>query len=152
VPLPLVQLGGTIGIEPRAAVSGAHQIVITFSSPVSVGGAFVTAGAGNASFSVAGSVVTVTLTGVSNLQRVGLTLSNVGEGANLGSIMIPVGFLLGDTSGNGSVNATDVAQTKSQAGSALTTSNFRADVNSNGSINATDIAQVKSVAGSQLPP
>ena len=54
---------------------------------------------------------------------------------------------MGDTNGNGVVNASDVSQTKSQSGQAVTSSNFRTDVAVNGTINASDIALVKSRSG-----
>ena len=59
--------------------------------------------------------------------------------------------LIGDTSGNGSVTATDVTQTKSQSGQAVSASNFREDVVVNGSINGTDVSSVKSSSGTALP-
>jgi hypothetical protein len=62
---------------------------------------------------------------------------------------MPMSVLLGDVNGNGSVNATDIAQTKAQAGTA-TAATFRADVVVNGSINATDISVVKASAGTGL--
>ena len=62
-------------------------------------------------------------------------------------------ILIGDTNGNGTVNATDIGQTKAQSGQAVTGSNFRLDVTvSGGSINASDIGLVKSRSGTQLPP
>ena len=63
-----------------------------------------------------------------------------------------MGVLLGDTSGNGTVNATDVSQTKLQSGQPVTSANFREDVNANGSINATDVSSVKLKSGTSLPP
>ena len=59
--------------------------------------------------------------------------------------------LLGDTTGNGSVNSLDVSQVKAQSGQTPTNSNFRTDVNVNGSINASDVALVKSSSGASLP-
>ncbi len=55
--------------------------------------------------------------------------------------------LLGDTTGNGAVNASDVSQTKSQSGTPVTGTNFRTDVTANGEINASDITLVKSQSG-----
>jgi Dockerin type I domain len=62
-----------------------------------------------------------------------------------------MGLLVGDTTGNGSVNGSDVAHTKTNAGHAVDASNFRADVNACGSITATDIGVVKSMSGTALP-
>ncbi len=129
-----------------------HQIVATFANPVTVGGVSVTSGTGSVGgSSVSGAVVTINLTGVTNAQRLGITLANVSDGANTGDVTIPMGVLAGDTSGNGSVTATDVSQTKGQSGQPVTGANFREDVVVNGSINATDVAAVKSNSGTALP-
>jgi hypothetical protein len=150
--LPRVGIGGAVGIECRTgAVAGAHQIVVTFAHPVTVGGVSVTSGTGSATFGVAGAVVTINLTGVTNDQRLGVTLTNVNDGIGSGDVMVPMGVLSGDTTGSGSVNATDVSQTKLQSGQAVTGSNFRTDVNTNGSINATDVSAVKLRSGTALP-
>ena len=150
VNLPLVGLTGAVGVEDRKGVAGEHQVVVTFANPVTVGSASVTAGSIGSS-SVVGNVVTLNLTGVANAQRLGIALSNVSDGVNLGSTMIPMGVLAGDTNGNGVVTATDVSQTKGQSGQAVTGANFREDVIVNGSINATDVSGVKSNSGTALP-
>ena len=151
--LPLVDIGGAVGIEDRTGSAGEHQMVVTFSSSVTLTGASVTAGTGSVgSFSGSGTaVITVNLTGVTNAQRLGVTLANVNNGTATGDVFIPMGVLAGDTNGNGSCEASDVSQTKAQSGSAVTGSNFRTDVNSNGSINASDVSNVKSRSGTSLP-
>ena len=150
--LPLVPLSGAVGIEPRST-GGTHQMVVTFANNVTVGGVAVTTGTGSATFSVAGNVVTINLTGVTNAQRIGVTLSSVNNGTNLGSIMVPMGVLAGDTNGNGSVTAADIGQTKANAAAGtVNASTFRTDVNVNGAINASDIGQVKAASGTALPP
>jgi Dockerin type I domain len=97
-------------------------------------------------------VITVNLTGVTDAQRLGVTLMNVNDGTSTGDVLIPMGVLSGDTNANGAVNAGDAAQTKGQSGNPVGAGNFREDVNSNGSINAGDVAIVKSKAGNVLPP
>jgi hypothetical protein len=153
ISLPLVPLAGAVGIECRAGgLSGENKLVVTFANPVTVGTAAVTTGIGSvASASVTGAVVTINLSGVTNAQRLGVTLSNVSDGANLGSVMIPMGVLEADTNGNGSVSASDIGQTKGQSGQATMGTNFRTDVNVNGSISAADIGLVKSKSGTSLP-
>jgi hypothetical protein len=59
--------------------------------------------------------------------------------------------LLGDTTGNGAVNSSDIAQTQSQSGQPVTSFNFREDVTVNGLINSSDIALVQSKSGTALP-
>jgi len=151
--LPLVAIGGAVGIECRTgAVAGAHQEVITFASNVTVGGVSITSGTGAATFSVAGAVVTVNLTGVTNAQRLGVTLTNVNNGTSTGDVFIPMGVLSGDTDASGMVSAADVSQAKAQSGNGTVAGNFRMDVNSSGSISAADVALIKSRAGTTLPP
>ena len=133
--------------------AGVHQMVVTFADPVTVGGVSVTTGTGSVgSFSLSGGVVTINLTGVTNLQRLGVTLSSVSDGTNLGSLLVPMGVLAGDVGGNGTVSASDVSQAKLQSGQALSGSNFRSDITVNGSINATDVSSVKLKSGTALPP
>jgi len=154
VPLPMVALTGAIGIEDRTgAVAGAHQVVVTFASPVTVSAVSLTTGVGAATFAVAGAVVTIDLTGVADVQRLGISLSGVSDGSNLGTVLIPMGVLQGDTSGNAQVTATDVGQTKAATagGGTVNASTFRTDVNANGTINSTDIAIVKGRSGTTLP-
>ncbi len=91
---------------------------------------------------------------MTNAQNVTVTLSNVTITASqvLPTTSVTVGFLVGDTHGNGFVNSTDIGQTKAQSGQPVTASNFRTDVTANGgTISASDIGLVKSVAGTRLP-
>jgi hypothetical protein len=60
-------------------------------------------------------------------------------------------FLLGDTTGNGAVDSSDIAHTQSQSGQPVTSANFREDVTVNGAINSSDIAFVQSKSGTALP-
>jgi autotransporter-associated beta strand protein len=147
-------LNGRPGVECRSGgANGDFQLVVTFSRPVSFANAAVTSGAGSIQ-STSGNnspALTINLTGVADAQTVIVTLSGVNYGGNTGSIAIPVSFLIGDTSGNGSVNSSDVSQTKSRAGAAVTSSDFRSDVTANGSINASDVSLVKSRSGTSLP-
>ena len=151
VPLPLT---GNVGVECRSGgATNDYQMIINFANPVTVGSASVTSGTGSvSSFSVSGSQVTVNLTGVTNVQRITVTLFNVNDGTHMGNVPVSMGVLVGDVNGNAVVNASDVSLTKSQVGQAVTGSNFREDVNANGTISATDVAQVKSKVGTALPP
>jgi hypothetical protein len=151
VPLPLT---GNVGVECRTGgATNDYQMIINFANPVTVGGAVVAAGMGSvSSFSVSGSQVTVNLTGVTNIQRITVLLSNVNDGTHHGDTSVSMGVLIGDVNGNAVVNASDVSLTKSQVGQAVSGSNFREDVNANGTISATDVALVKSDVGTALPP
>ncbi|MGI8435933.1 MAG: dockerin type I domain-containing protein [Chthoniobacterales bacterium] len=156
VNLPLV---GARGVECRSGgVCGNHTLIFTFGSTLAtVSGASVTAGSGSVASSSVGSdsrQYIVNLTGVTNAQTLSVSLTNVTDtnGNSTPTVSIPMGVLLGDVSGNGSVNGTDVSQTKANSGQAVGATTFRADVNVNGSINGTDVAQVKAQAGNVLPP
>ncbi|MFZ3375968.1 MAG: dockerin type I domain-containing protein [Chthoniobacterales bacterium] len=151
VPLPLT---GNVGVECRSGGgTNDYQMIIGFATSVTVGGAALTTGTGSvSSFSVSGSEVTVNLTGVTNVQRITVTLMNVNDGTHMGNVPVSMGVLVGDVNGNAAVSAADVALTKSQVGATVSGSNFREDVNANGVINSVDVALVKSTVGTALPP
>jgi hypothetical protein len=147
-------LTGNPGIECRSGGgTNDYQIVLTFSSVVTFNTASIIASSGSISGTSGNGTTTVTinLTGVTNAQRITVTLFGVSDGTNTGSLDVPMGVLVGDTTGNGTVSASDVAQTKAQSGQPATGANFRTDVNTSGTITAADIALVKSNAGTVLP-
>jgi len=149
----LLPLTGNVGIECRGGgATNDYQMIISFGTAVMVGSASVTSGAGSvSSFSVSGSEVTVNLTGVTNVQRITLTLHNVNNGTSTGDVPVSMGVLIGDVNGNASVDAFDVSQTKATSGQSVDATNFRNDVTANGSINASDVSLVKSESGTALP-
>ena len=154
IPLPLA---GNFGVECRSGgPSGNYQIVTTFAAPVTITSAAVTPGSGGtASVSgtplVSGNQVTVNLTNVSHAQKIILNLIGVNDGANTDNVSIPIGVLVGDTTGNQTVNSTDISEVKFQAGMSVAASTFRKDVTASGSINSTDLSMVKATAGSAIP-
>jgi hypothetical protein len=152
VPLPL---SGDVGVECRSGgATNDYQMIINFASSVTVESASVTSGTGSvSSFSGSGtSQITVNLTGVTNVQRITVTLHNVNDGTTTGDVPVSMGVLVGDVNGNAVVNASDVSLTKAQVGQLVSGSNFREDVNASGTISATDVAQVKADVGTALPP
>jgi hypothetical protein len=151
--IPL-SLSGYVTIECRSGgATNVYQMIINFANPVTVGSAVVTSGTGSvSSFSVSGSQVTVNLAGVTNVQRITVTLFNVNDGTHMGNVPVSMGVLVGDVNGNSLVNASDVSLTKAQVGQPVNGSNFREDVNANGTISATDVTQVKANVGTALPP
>ena len=72
------------------------------------------------------------------------------DGLGARDFAIPMAVLVGDTTGDGSVNSADISQTKSRSGQELSASNFRSDVNTDGSINSADVSLVKSKSGTGL--
>jgi len=152
-------LTGPKGVECRVG-SGAsannHQVIFQFGSPVTFTNATAMPQAGS-SGQVTGTSgggtreITVNLGNVSNAQTLSLSLNGINGAGTPSTLTVPVAFLLGDTTGNGSVNASDVTQTKTQSGSTLSISNFRNDVTANGAINASDVSVVKIRSGTALP-
>jgi hypothetical protein len=145
---------GNAGVECRSS-GGNHTLIFTFSNQVVSGNAAVTAGTGNVSGSptFSGNTMTVDLTGVTDQQQITVTASNVMDtfGQTLPSASVNAVILAGDTNGNSTVNAADVAQTRAQEGAPVDQTNFRNDVNVNGTINAADAAIVKSDLGNSVP-
>ncbi len=147
LPLPLT---GNVGIECRNGPT--YQMIINFATPVTAGGATVTSGTGSVGgFSVSGSQITVDLTGVTDAQRIALTLGNVSDGTNTGNVIIPMGVLVGDTNADAVVNAGDALQTRNRSGQATDTTNFRSDVNADGIVNSGDTVIVRGQSGAFLP-
>jgi uncharacterized delta-60 repeat protein len=147
-------LTGSSGVECRSGgANNDYQVVLTFPGAVTFTAASVTSGIGSLSSSSGSGTTTLTanLTGVTNAQRIIVTLVGVSDGTNTGNLSVPMGMLLGDVTGGGSVNSTDISQTKLQSGQAVTNANFREDVNASGSINATDVSSVKLKSGTALP-
>ena len=147
---------GEPGVECRTGGAGGnHTFVFTFNNNVVSGNATVTSGVGSVSGppTFSGNTMTVNLTGVSDVQRITVTLSNVTDcfGSVLPATAVSANMLVGDTTGNKTVNASDVAQVKGQAGVPVSTGNFREDVTVNGSINASDVGLVKANVGHSVP-
>jgi subtilisin family serine protease len=150
----LLPLTGEPGVECRSS-GGDHTLVFTFGNPMVSGNASVTSGTGSVAGSptFSGNTMTVNLTGVTDLQKITVTLSGATD--NLGQVMpdtpVSMNVLVGDTTGNKTVNSADIGQTKSQSGAPVTGTNFRTDVAVSGSINASDIGIVKSRSGASVP-
>ena len=147
-------LNANFGPECRSS-GGNHTLVFTFTNNVTSGSASVTSGTGSVSGSpsFSGNTMTVSLTGVTDVQKITVTLSNVTDSFAqvLPNTAVSMNMLIGDVNGNKTVNSTDVSQTKLQSGQAVTAANFREDVNINGQINGTDVSQVKLRVGSGVP-
>ncbi len=147
-------LTGEPGLESRST-GGNHTLVVTFNNALVSGSASVIGGtgsiAGNPSFS--GNTMTINLTGIADMQRVTVMLSNVTNSFSqvMAEMPVTLNVLAGDTNGNKTVNASDVGMTKAESGVAITAVNFRADVNASGTVNATDIGLVKASTGHSVP-
>ena len=152
-------LTGSAGIECRSGgTSNNYQTVFSFAKAVTVSGATFTPGAGGSGSVVGGPIVspdgktvTVNLTGVTNVQTITVTLTNVSDGTATNDVSILMGVLIGDTSADRTVNTTDINQTRAQVGQAVTITNFRSDVTADGVIRNTDVSLVRAKKGTVLP-
>jgi hypothetical protein len=152
-------LTGNPGVECRSGGAGNnYQLIFSFANTLtSIGNASVTSGTGSVSSHMLDAdqhKYIVNLTGVSNAQVITVSLTNVNDssGNNSPSVPISMGVLLGDTTGNGTVNASDVSLAKLKSGQAVDSSNFRSDVTVSNSINSSDVSTVKLKSGTALPP
>ena len=134
-------------IECRiGATNNSYLMVFAFSNPITNCGAASTGTVNQTAPSECGVTVsvptgqhiTVQLTGVTDVNGATTTASAT------------MGVLVGDTNSDTFVDAIDTSQTKSQAGHAVSTSNFREDVNVDGFIDAIDTSLVKSKSGTVL--
>jgi hypothetical protein len=146
-----------LGVECRGT-SGNHMLVYSFNTTGSITGgtATVTSGTGSVAGSptFSGNTMTVNLTGVTDVQQLAVTLSNVTDTAAqvMPSSVTNIKFLIGDVGGNSTVNTSDIGQTKLESGNTVSASNFRTDFNASGGvIGASDVGQVKASAGHTLP-
>jgi Dockerin type I domain len=119
---------------------------VTFSN------AQVTQGTGSVeSTSTNNNQIFINLTGVTNAQTIQVTLFALNDGTSTADLSIPMSILIGDTTGNGAVNSSDIAQTQAASGQWVDSTNFREDVTVNGAINSSDISLVQSKSGTGLP-
>ena len=144
------------GVECRdGGAAGNYTMVFTFVNSITkASAAIVSEGSGMVSgMSVAGNQVTVNLTNVPNAQRVTVNVLDIHDSAGNVSAFHSgtMRVLIGDTSGNGIANASDVSQTKAQSGAPVGAGNFREDVTGNGTINAGDVSDVKAHSGTSVP-
>ncbi|HEX8281647.1 MAG TPA: hypothetical protein VF551_09730, partial [Chthoniobacterales bacterium] len=153
VPLALT---GAPGVEPRSGgASSDYQVVITFANSVAVpGGVTVNAPKGGSvsSFNISGSEVTVNLTGVASKQVLTILLNGLTDGSNVGSASIPMGVVVGDTTGDGTDNVGDAQQTRNRSGELTNATNFRSDVNTDGTVNSGDAFIVRARSGDSINP
>jgi glucose/arabinose dehydrogenase len=148
-------LSGTRGVECR---TGAYTMVFKFAVPLtSIGGRSVTAGTGIISSAAINPAdlheYVVNLSGVTNAQYLTVTLTTVNDvaGNTSPSLSATMGVLLGDTTGNGLVNSSDISDVQGHSGEALTQNNFKTDLTLNGAINSADISFVQVQSGNGLP-
>jgi hypothetical protein len=84
---------------------------------------------------------------VANGARVQVSLGGVNGLYNFAAAL---GFLAGDGNGSGTVDASDIQQTKGRSGQVADATNYRFDDNASGTVNASDILLVKGRSGTSL--
>ncbi|MDQ3118018.1 MAG: hypothetical protein M3Q89_00365 [Verrucomicrobiota bacterium] len=112
-------------------------------------GASISTGIGSVSNAVGSGTTqaTIDLNGVASGQTITINLAAVNDGVNTNDVTVRMAVLIGDTTANGTVNSSDIAQSKAGSGQAIAASNFRTDVTVNRTINSSDISLVKSKSG-----
>jgi len=152
----VLPLSGAPAIECRSGgASNDYQLVFVFPDTLASVGSIDFSGVGGVSSSMMGTDThqyIVNLTGVTSKQTITVTLNNVHDSTNhSGNVSVSMGMLVGDTNHDHFVDSADIAQTKSQSGKAVGSSNFREDLNDDGFIDSADIGLVKSKSGDTLP-
>ena len=146
------------GIECRRGnPTGSYKLVFTFSNNLaSVAQASVAIGtatiSGNSGIDSSDShIYNLILTDVADLQQLVVLLEGVEDtSGNKVSVSATMRVIVGDTTGSGSVNSSDISQIKLSAGAPISDTNFRKDLNSNGTINSSDVTLVKALSGHAL--
>ncbi len=150
----VMPLTGSFGVESRTGGSGNNfTAVLTFANTVVSGTASVPAGVGTAGTpTFNGNEMTIPLSGVNDSQVITVRVTNVTDinGGILPTADVSFGFLIGDTNVDRSVNASDIAQTKSNSGRVVDLTNFRTDVNADGFVNSGDAFITRSKSGNAL--
>ncbi|MEP0844841.1 MAG: hypothetical protein HRF43_19240 [Phycisphaerae bacterium] len=159
-PLALpINLAGPVTVEPRDG--GPQQIVVTYDQAIAPSDGTLdtevtlSTGTLNGVPVIADHTLTIPVTGVADATCLAVTISGIT--CQQGGAVAPPSVLRliaqkGDVNGNGVVNSTDIAITKSRSGLAVTEATAGTDVNLSGAINSTDIAIVKSLSGGPVAP
>ena len=134
------------------ASGGPTKLLFNFSEPIVASDGtlsaneFTIANAGFASASVAGSTLTLNLSGPVNTKYVSVTLNGIADAAGNplgGDKDVVVGALYGDIDRSGSVNLLDFQQVKANLLLPLTASTFLSDLDCSGGVNLLDFQVVK---------
>jgi len=150
--LPLSAVATNPTTEPR--VGPTQTIVFTFDKPINAANVTVTEGTATAAApTFSGNDMIVNLSGVSNIQYVTVTLSNVSspDGSSGGTGAVRVGFLEGDVNQSRAVSLSDLVLVNAQLAHLVTASNYLKDVNASGTLTLADFIIVNGLLGKALP-
>jgi hypothetical protein len=143
IPLPLTCPSGVeCRTGPYLVVAHFDQTVTT--SPTATIECAMPSGGTTGAVTVSGQDVMVVVSGTPSAQDIRIRIDGV-NGSN--GFRIPMGILVGDINGNGSVTAADISADKACSGNQLDQTNFRCDVNASCSLTAADISLTKSRSG-----
>lgn len=138
--------------EPRQGPT--QTVVFTFDKPIA--GATVTVTEGTATAAAptfSGNDVIVDLTGVTDIQYVTVSLTNVvgGDGSTGGTGEARIGYLAGDVNQSRTVSLADVGLVNAALSQPVGASNYLKDVNASGTITLADKAQTNADLTHALP-
>jgi hypothetical protein len=151
--LALAPVAANGGVEPRAGPS--HSLVFQFDKPVISGNAAVMLGTATAGVPVFnGNEMIVPLTGVTDVQYVRVSVTNVAsaDGGAGGTGLAQVGVLMGDVTGDRTVQPSDVGIVRSHLLNPLGPSTFLYDISSNGTVDPVDVGLIRSNLLKSLGP
>ncbi len=150
IPMPVT---GNPGVECRTGgANRAHQLIVSFASPLTMSGVTVTPSSGgtaqvDGSPTISGNNVVINLANVSDAQTLLVNLNGVQQSTNIGDVTIPVKILLGDVNGDSSVNSADATVTRNRSGLLADANTFRSDVNVDGVVNSGDATIIRARSG-----
>jgi autotransporter-associated beta strand protein len=149
-----VNLLTTEPVECRSS-GGSHTLVFTFSNLVVGGSAAVTTGKGQVSGAptFSGKTMTVNLAGVSDVQKLGVTLHNVTDRFSqvAPDTTFTINMLVGDVNADRVVNSGDALLTRNRSGSVVNATIFQSDINIDGVVNSGDTVIIRAGSGNGLP-
>lgn len=141
-----------VTVEPRV-IGATHTIVFRMNAAVTSTGAVTAVDAlsvpiGSPQVTRNGNEVRVTLTGLADNQRIKVKVVNINnQGVDAEASL---GFLVGDVSSTGRINASDIAGTKAHKNQLVDINNFRFDIDASGMVDAADISMIKARSGRVL--
>jgi type VI secretion system secreted protein VgrG len=144
---------GEPGVECRTGgASGVYTLVYTFSNSIVSAKAQMLSGGFVEGATFDGLTMTLHLANVKDVQKITVNVSDATDavGQVFPALATRMNVLVGDTTGNRTVNSSDMGQTKSQSGLNADAGNFRNDVTANGMINSSDIGQIRANSGNTL--
>lgn len=141
-------------IESRkSGTSGIHQLIFTFTQPVTSGTVSVSSGIASLSGSpiFSGNQMTVNLVNVANQQQVKLSLNTIQGATGTYQGTFTWGVLCGDVNADKTVNASDSVEVGTRTGQVANGTNARYDVNGDGIIDTNDQSVIQSLTPASLP-